>query len=807
MFYRRTALALGIALVSFAGVPLAGVSMAAPAAPPPVVVDVFDREVRPILEKQCLGCHGVGTRLSGLDLRTREAALRGGIRGPALVPGHSAKSLLFKMVTGVRAPKMPPTGKLSASEVAVLRRWIDRGARWSGAPIERAREQIWWSFKLPAMPAVPRAGASTWPRNTIDRFVLAKLRENGLRPSSPASRTALIRRAYLDLIGLPPTPEEVRAFESDRAPDAWEKVIDRLLASPHYGERWGRHWLDLVRFAESSGFEGDKDRPLAYRYRDYVIEAFNRDKPYDAFIREQLAGDEVRPGDHEAIIATGYLACGVEDFAMVKLPQTRADELDDLVSTTSSVFLGLTIGCARCHDHKYDPVKQTDYYRLAALFAPTERRDIEIPTEDERLLAATRNTEVEKELAALREKAAPITARGTQAAIATGISKPNDDQIAAALTEPERAEFRGHQAAIKAAESKRVELPKAMAVTDKKREWEPVHLLIRGDAGHPGPVVQPGFVTSLPDGGREVGPAAATAQTTGRRRALADWIASASNPLTARVWMNRVWRQHFGLGLVNSPSNFGLNGDQPTHPELLDWLALTFQAGGWRLKPMHKMMLLSAVYQQSSATPSRVSPDPRSIDPQNRFLWRMPVRRLEAEAVRDSMLAVAGTLNRDLGGPSVYPPVDASLRADTFQGYNWPEGEDGAKTRRRSVYVKVKRSLIFPQLEVFDCPEITSSVAQRNVTTTPLQALTLMNDPLVLRQADYFAERIKREAGPDPARQVGRTYQLALGRSPTARETALALAFLKQPAASPAGDRLAEFCHAVFNLNEFVYVP
>jgi uncharacterized protein DUF1549/uncharacterized protein DUF1553/cytochrome c len=815
--------------------PLPSRPVAAPSAP--VDAAFFSREVQPILERSCLGCHGVGNQLSGLDLRSRESALKGGSKGPALVPGSAARSLLYQMIAGRRAPLMPPQGKLPAAEIATIRRWLEAGAPWATGAVETAREQVWWSFKTPVLPPIPHVKNRAWVRNPIDAFILAKLEAKGLQPSPPAPRRVLIRRAYMDLIGLPPTPEEVRAFEADRSPDAWEKVVDRLLASPHYGERWGRHWLDLVRYADSSGFEGDKDRPLAWRYRDYVIDSFNNDKPYDLFLREQLAGDEIRPGDREAIIATGYLACGPEDFAMKKLPMTRADELDDLVSTTGSTVLGLTVGCARCHDHKYDPVKQSDYYRLQALFAPAERREIEIPTADERREVEARNAELEQQLAPLRQQVAALRERGTQAAMAAGHAKPTEEQIAAALPEAERKQLAETQAAIKAGEAKRAQLPKALAVTDGCRQHPPVHLLVRGDANHPGPVVQPGFITALPGGTAEVKPEAATQATTGRRKALAEWLTSPQNPLTARVWMNRVWRQHFGRGIVGTVSNFGLNGDLPTHPELLDWLSITFvmgdrgqesgvgekavsaptpnphppTSGAWRLKPMHRLMLLSNTYQQSSQSairnPKSAIGNPQLKDPQNRLLWRMPVRRLEAEGIRDSILAVAGTLNREMGGPPVYPPVDPSLRADTFQGFNWPEGEDGPKTWRRSVYIKVKRSLLFPQLEVFDCPEITAAVAARNVTTTPNQALTMLNDPLILRQAAVFAGRLEKEAGKDPQRQVDRAYWLAFGRAPTQRETALALQFLKGEPAAKDGSRLAEFCHTILNLSEFVYVP
>jgi len=825
----RFGLPLGALAVTLMGITLLGAEAApspkaiVPAKPAasagPVDAAYFEREIQPILSQRCLGCHGVGNKLAHLDLRSLESTLKGGTHGAALVPGKASKSLLYQLVSGSRTPLMPPGGKIPAAEIEKLRRWVDGGAPWSGTAVETAQAQVWWSFRAPAAPEVP-ALRSPWVKNPIDALVLDRLRKERLAPNPPAARRVLIRRAYLDMIGLPPSPEEVDAFVADKAPNAWEKVVDRLLASPHYGERWARHWLDLVRFAESSGFEGDKDRPNAWRYRDYVIHAFNTDKPYDRFIREQLAGDEilddvaklgVAPAPAEeitpstqfltdakatALVATGYLAHGQEDFAMVKLPTTRADELDDLVATTGSVFLGLTVSCARCHDHKYDPLKQTDYYRLAALFAPTVRREVDIPTDAERKAAESRNRELDAEAAPLKQELEALKTKGRAAAKAAGQANPNDDQIGAALPEPERKRYADLRGAIGALDGKRPQLPKALGLTDGGNKAEPFHLLIRGDAYKPGPVVQPGFVVSLPGGSAEVGPEAATASTTGRRRALAEWLTDEKNPLPDRVWMNRIWRQHFGRGIVNTPSNFGINGELPSHPELLDWLTLRFRQEGRRLKPIHRLILLSSTYQQSSDARAEAM----QTDPLNRFLWRVPVRRLEAEAIRDSMLAVAGTINLEMGGPPVYPPVDPSLRADTYQGINWPEGEDTPRTRRRSVYVKVKRSLIYPQLEAFDCPEISASVAQRNVTTTPTQALLLLNDPLIHRQAALFAERLEKEAGKDPKAQVERAYRLSFGRSATPREQSLAQAFLTHRP-------LADFCHAMLNLNEFVYVP
>ncbi len=783
---------------------------------------MFERQVAPLLQDRCLGCHGVGVRLSGLDLRTRDSALKGGIKGPSIVPGHAAASLLYKMVIGEVRPQMPPNQRLAPAEVAILKRWLDSGAPWTRGGMETARKQTWWSFKAPVrpvLPAVEQAGGSAAasrvrgsqakkaagspvvvrpPANPIDRFIVARLREQGLSMSRQADRKTLIRRASLDLIGLPPTPDEVRAFENDRSANAWEKVVDRLLASPRYGERWGRHWLDVVRYADSGGFEGDRDRAYAWRYRDYVIDAFNRDLPYDRFLREQIAGDEISPNDNRTLIATGYLAVGPKEIVMEN-DRNRADQLDDLVSTTGQAMLGLTLNCARCHDHKYDPITTRDYYRLSACFAPSQRREVEVLTADERKPAK----ELSDQLALARNRLDTIRARGKAAAAKNGIKDADDTQVEKNLEGQDKADFRAALAEVKTLQDKWNGLPRAEIVTDAAALWPETHILVRGDAGHPGPAVQPGFIASLPGGDVDLQPNKSFERTTGRRTALADWIANRNNPLTARVWMNRVWRHHFGRGIVNTPSNFGLSGELPSHPELLDWLACEFMDKGWRLKPIHKLILMSDAWQQDD----RIRSDAASVDPDNRLLWRVSPRRLEAEAIRDSILFDSGSLNLQMGGPPVYPPIDPSLRADTFQGPNWKDGEDGQSTWRRSVYVKVKRSLLLPELEVFDCPEITTTVAARNVTTTPTQALTLLNDPLILKQAQLFAQRVAHIAGPDPSRQVNEAYSIAFGRRPSSRELALSLDYLRSRSASGRTNPLADLCHALFNANEFVYMP
>ncbi len=760
----------------------------------PGTVSPFDSKVLPILQQRCLGCHGVDGHLANLDLRTKATALKGGTHGAAFKPGNSKDSLLYQLISGVRAPQMPPGGKLPAAEIAALKQWIDSGANYGPTQITTAAKQTWWSFKVPVLPKVPGL-KSSWVKTPIDSFILDKLTESHLSTTKPASRRVLIRRAYFDLIGLPPSPAEVTAFEEDRSPKAWGKVVDRLLASPRYGERWARHWLDVVRYADSGGFEGDKDRLLAWRYRDYVIDSFNSDKPFDLFLKEQIAGDEYRPHDPEALVATGYLGLGCEDLAQVKSKRFRADEVDDIIATTCSSIFGLTVMCARCHDHKYDPIKQTDYYRLAAIFYPTIRKEIDIPSDEQKSVAAEQNALIDKRESAILEIFQPLKQKALSLVKTMGMSNPTDDQLASVLNEPERKQFKDLNAQIKAMDATRPPYPKAMVVTDVGSTFPEMKLHIRGDAEHPGAPVKPGFICSLPGGDRDIPESVARTETTGRRHEFAEWAASRKNPLTARVWVNRVWRQHFGRGLVNTPSNFGINGELPTHPELLDYLAVKFMDGGWKTKPLHKLILMSSVWQQSS----EAQETSLRTDPQNKLLWRMPVRRLEAEAIRDSMLAVCGTLNLEMHGPPVYPPVDPSLRFDTFQGVNWPVGDDNPQTRRRSIYIKIKRSLIFPGLDVFDCPEITNSVAARNVTTTPLQTLMLLNDPLILKQATLFAERLERECGADKSAIVNRAYSIAFDRPPTKSELAMSVQYLNT-------HTRAEFCQAILNLNEFLYI-
>jgi mono/diheme cytochrome c family protein len=822
--------------------------------------DFFKEKVAPIFEANCVMCHGAGVQRSGLDLRSEEAALKGGARGPAVVPGNAEKSLLYRLVARKEEPAMPMgTSKLSDAEIAVIAEWINGlspkpvmametiPTRQPGYSIT-AKDRQFWSFVKPSRPASPKVKDRRWARNEIDLFVLSKLEENGLRPNPAASPRELLRRVYFDLIGLPPSPEEMDEFLKNPSDAAYAKVVDRLLASPHYGERWGRHWLDLARYADSGGYEFDYDRPHAWRYRDYVIRSFNEDKPYNRFIIEQLAGDQLDGVDintnPEALIPTGFLRNGpTVDNASNE--ETRMDELDDMVATTSSVFLGLTVGCARCHDHKYDPIPQRDYYRMQAIFFPFQKTDAVMASKEEEAAYKARNKEIDELIRPYRRKIAEIEkparekllAEKTEfhvrlAEMSSGFGDKTREQFREETAkrfakevnlQPEEIEAELSPEALKARKELQDEidrinktrpkpLPAAMGVTDQADAGK-AHLLKRGDWRNKGEEVEPGLPQVLV-GNVNLDPK-------NRRRQLAEWIASADNPLTARVAVNRIWQYHFGKGIVRTPSDFGATGAAPSHPELLDWLAVEFmqptrreadspQSKGWSWKAMHRLILLSNTYRQSSQFNEQAA----AKDPENRLLWRMNPRRLEAEPLRDSILAISGKLNREMYGPGIYPRIDPDV-VNTGSRPRWPlDAKDDHATWRRSVYIFVKRSVILPLIEVFDCPATVVSGPVRAVSTVSPQALALMNNEFVLRQAGYFAERVAKEAGADKRAQVVRAFKIALSRAPNAKEIEWALSFLKSQAESyaqrkdekPEAAALRDFCHAVINLNEFVYL-
>jgi mono/diheme cytochrome c family protein len=793
-----------------------------------------------ILRKNCAACHGAAMQMSQLDLRTRESILKGGEHGPAVSPGDAEKSRLYRFVAGIEKPTMPPGKPLPPEQVATLRRWIEEGASFPAAatphddaqsalakieerPITEAERQ-YWAFRPPVPHEIPGGAA-----NPIDAFLRAAMKEKGLTPSSRADRRALIRRAYLDLTGLPPTPEQVSAFIADNSPDAFSKLVDSLLASPHYGERWGRHWLDLVRYADSGGFEYDRDRPNAFRYRDYVIRAFNEDKPYDRFIREQLAGDETWPDSPDAHIATGYLRLGLENN--LKTEQTRLDDLDDLVATTSNAFLGVTVGCARCHNHKFDPIPQKDYYRMQAVFVPMKPHDYPLVPADEvkrfeaeqkrisdlqtpwkeqikQLEKPYRDRLTDAKKASLPDyiqlalKTPPEQRTEGQKLNAEQVEKTlsiEQDDLLAALSPQDRAEHQRLTAKVKELEAQRPEpYPAAMSVTEAGSKAPPSYFLFRGSPGQRGSLMKPGILSVASRSEWNFAEPPETAQTTWRRRGFAEWLASPQNPLTARVMVNRIWQHHFGEGIVRTPSNFGKTGERPTHPELLDWLATEFVQKGWSMKAMHRLIMNSETYQmKADDIAANVA-----IDRDNKYLWRMPRRRLEGEAIRDSIMAVAGNLDRTVGGPAVHPYIDPALYQSSSKRTWVGKPDSDPSTWRRSVYVFSKRSIPLPFLDVFDRPDSVGSCARRNRSTIAPQALILMNNAFVLMEANKFAERLRKEGGTDPAEQIDRAFQLTLSRKPTPKEREQSLAFLRT-----GENALTDFSQVMLNLNEFVYIP
>lgn len=898
------------------------------------VVD-FAKDIRPIFEKSCLSCHGPSKQKGGLRLDSRAAALKGGDGFEAAIrPGDSAGSPLIHLVAGLIADsRMPEEGDpLMPDQISLIRAWIDQGAAWSEAAAGEADPaSAHWAFKPVVRPEIPRL-ANGIPANPVDAFIQARLSKDGLAMSSEADRTTLMRRLYFVMLGMPPTPDELAAFLSDRRTDAFERLVDRVLDDSRYGERWGRHWLDVMRFAESNGFETNRERPNAWRFRDYVIAALNDDLPYDRFIREQLAGDVTG-----ADVATGFLVGGPVDIVGSPDPaltrQQRADELDDMVSTTGTAFLGLTLGCARCHSHKFDPVSHREYYSLTAIFSGVRHGERNLPMSSEQTAQLSkldvRISELERSLvpyidhdipklrAAVNARSneetfPPVEARFVRfitldansgepcidelevwsgdrnVALASYGTKPsasgslqgydihklehiNDGKtgnerswissqvgggwVVLALPKTERVDRvvwgrdRSGKLGDRLATRYRIE-----AATDTNA-WVQIassddRLPYDGDAARkPGPVYK---FAGLPDGEGERGrglladlertrkereeaaktPAAyagnfseppasfrlhrgdpmqkretvapgtlaifkpltlaTNAPEKQRREALANWIASPENPLTARVLVNRVWQHHFGVGLVSTPNDFGKNGSPPSHPELLDWLADEFVASGWSIKALQRRILTSATWRQSDAPRA----DAIKVDAGGRLLWRFPTRRLEAEAIRDSMLAVSGELDRTAGGPGFFlHDVD---RENVYHYH--PKENFGPAESRRMIYafkVRMEQDGIFGS---FDCPDGSLVAPKRSVSTTPLQALNLFNSRFALRQSELFADRLRKEAGAEPKAQLRRAWSLAFNRSPAAAEESDALEFLRS-------EGLPALCRALFNSNEFLFIP
>jgi hypothetical protein len=789
--------------------------------------DRFQERVFPLLQARCMSCHGPEKQKGGLRLDSRSALLKGGETGPAIVPGDPDRSLLLQAVRQTHADiKMPPKEKLAADQIESLVKWIQEGAPWiepktaesSGRvgdawsdaknPIVRifgGKRLDLWSLKQVSRPAPPPVKNEAWIRTPLDRHVLAALETANLAPSPEADRRTLIRRLCFDLTGLPPAPEEVTAFVDDPAPDAYERLVDRLLASPRYGERWARHWMDVVRYADTNGFERDELQSQIWRYRDYLIRSFNADKPYGQFIAEQLAGDEIRPGDADALIATGYLRLGPYDSTgsiFMEDAKNRNELMADLANTTGSAFLGLTVACANCHDHKYDPISQADHFRLRAFFAGVKRQDdtiVDPASERERI--RKHNDLIETRMRPSTARIAEILgpARKALEEQAPKDRKISDADAAASLDGELRNELAFLQERVDVEKKGLLEFTRGMTVRDSGAKPPATHLFYQGDFTQPREEIAPGFISALDPNAAAVVP---TGDTSGRRSALAAWIASPGNPLTSRVIVNRLWHHHFGRGIVATPNDFGYSGARPTHPELLDALASELVANGGSLKAIQRLIVRSAAYRQRSVD----DPSKSAVDPDNRLFWRQNLRRLDAEATRDALLVVSGMMLPKDSGPPLWPPVPQHL-LDAQPGILETKSDKAARDRQqqwftdpveatdvRSVFLVQKRVLTLPFLQPFDLPDLNVSCGRRDVTTVAPQALQLLNSGFSERMALAFAARVEREAG-----GVERAVWLALGRPPSEPERRRAGDFLRR-------HRLVDFCRVLLNVNEFVYV-
>jgi hypothetical protein len=735
--------------------------------------ELFEQKVLPVLSGTCLKCHGGEKVSGGLRLDSRAAILKGGDSGPAIVPGDPDSSLIVQAIRHEDGLEMPPKKpRLSDATITDFERWVKLGApdpRASQSESEDRKARRHWAFQPVRRVEPPKVRDGAWVRTPVDAFILAKLEERAWPPAPVASRAEWIRRVSFDLTGLPPTPEEVEAYLGDPSIDADERLVDRLLSSPHYGERWAQHWLDVVRFAETEGYEYDRHIPDAWRYRDYVIDALNRDNPFDRFLVEQIAGDEVAPEDPESLVATMFHRLGPirRNAGNPEIALSRNEVLTERTDILGTAFLGLTVGCARCHNHKLEPITQKDYYRLQAFVAATGEHNIVLASAEEQKDWEARNKTFQDQIQQLKRKAKRAT-KEEKERLETEIEALEDQTPAPLATIPS-------------------------TWNDFKQRTE-IHVLKRGVWENKGEPVGPrplGILVSedLPELAPDV---------PDPRTRLARWLTAPAHPLTARVLVNRLWQRHFGTGLVKTVNDFGTRGDRPSHPDLLDWLATTLVENGWRLKPVHRLLVLSSTYRQSSRSPKTAEAE-RS-DPENRLLWHFPRRRLDAEEIRDAMLAVSGRLNLKAGGPSVMVPVDPELVRLLYKPSQWMVAATPREHDRRSIYLMAKRNLRLPFMETFDAPALLTSCARRESSTHAPQALELLNGRLSNDLADAFARRLEREAGPEPTRIVDRAFLLALGRPPTADERTLSLAFLRE-------QPLKEFALAVFNLNGFLYVP
>lgn len=852
------------------------------AADAPETALTFDKDILPIVKAKCIRCHAGVEPKAGLNLSSPVSLLTGGKSGAVLRIRAAEFSLLYEMVS---SGKMPPVGqKLTTEEKGTIRKWINEGADGvsNAATVDRSddiTDSDLWSFRPPVRPTVPLVQQSDRVRNPIDSFIVKRLERDGLTSTSEADRLTLLRRVSFDLIGMPPTPEEVERFLCDDQPDSFGRMIARLLASPQYGERWARHWLDVAGFTESAGIlNEDKALPLAWRYRDYVIRAFNSDKPYDRFLQEQIAGDELTnywtafENDHrlpddvvEGIIATGFLRTAADpsrpDFKSIKnaAAQYFYPTMFDTLQIVSSSTMGLTVQCARCHSHKFDPIPQVDYYRMQAIFTTAYRPDNWIPQMNRRLhiaskqekeAAAKKNAEIDAsvkklkaELATLKStfitrvfdnglaelpvevredvKAALIAKQDTRTEIQKYLAekfekklRPQGKELEAALsTYPDYTQgTQGISEKVGAEESRRWLFDEVRALYDQPGEVT-TPVLLRGDPLTPGPAVEPGVISTIatPQPFQWSTPEA-DAKTSGRRLAFARWLTQPDHPLTARVMVNRIWMHHFGTGLVSTPDDFGVSGASPSHPELLDWLATEFVQSGWSIKHMHRLMLSSATWRQQSRVSTAHLAACEEVDPDNHLLWRQNMRRLEAEPLRDTLLATSGTLSSPMFG------VGQAVARQKDGEVIVPVGQD---QNRRSIYVRLLRLNPETMLEVFDQPTISVNCTERSTSTVSTQALTLLNSDAMARAAAAFASRVHAEQPDDP---VGRAVLTAFSREASSTDRKFLSNFLdsqtsrylnehaepirqkSEVIAAARQKALADLCHMLMSANEFVYV-
>ena len=781
-----------------------------PEAPGAEIVD-FARDVEPIFRSRCHACHGPSKQTNDLRLDQREAALQGGYSGRVIVPGSSAQSKLVQRVASTNDDfRMPPVGpRLTAEEIATLASWIDQGAKWSAKPpvvtqqVAPSKQKRHWSFQPVRRPAAPRVRRQAWVRNPIDAFVLAKLESKGISPAPQADRAILIRRLNLDLLGLPPTPTEVDAFVSDTRPDAYERLVDRLLGSPHYGERWGRHWLDLARYADSDGYNHDAPREI-WMYRDWVIGALNRDLPFDQFVIEQIAGDLLPAATKQQIVATGFHRNTLLNLeGGIDFDQYRVEAVVDRVETTGAVFLGLTLGCARCHDHKYDPVSQREFYRFYAFFNNIDELGAEYQLGANGKVGRARAQEPILELGTAEQLARREASRAQIAVLEEELEeyeKPLRARLAACcetLTDEERSklkpeileilkippEKRSHfqnvaaekalrkmdlgyterQAGIKALRDIEPKVPSTLVMRELP-EPRQAYVHLGGNFLRKGIDVEPGVPAILPP---------LPESENANRLDLARWLVDAKNPLTPRVTVNRIWQRYFGTGLVETQNDFGTQASPRSHPDLLDWLAAEFIAQGWSLKAMHSLIVNSATYRQSSA----YRPELAEMDPTNRLLGRQARLRLEAEIVRDTALAASGLFTPKVGGPSVFPPQPEGVGRLTQVDRHWA-AERGADRFRRGMYTYFWRASPHPGLMLFDASDSTKTCTRRNRSNTPLQALTLLNDKAFQEFAQGLATRVLREAPDNNSERVSHAFRVCLGRQPRPTERARLEQFL-----------------------------